>query len=91
MPRPKLLVPNASLNVHIDPGLKARVDELLYSELEERVPHGAYQRFFNLLLSQALSSRSFDLAPFLGIDPGVAVIRATPEVIARLKAHLEQK
>jgi hypothetical protein len=91
MARPKSLTASSPLNVHIDAGLKARMDAALYSELEERVPHGAYQRFFNLILTQALSFKALDLAPFLGTDPGVAVVRGTPEVINALKAHLEQR
>lgn len=91
MPRPKSLNPAVPLTTHIDAGLKAKLDTILYSELEERVPHGAYQKFFNVMLTQALSSVKLDLSPFIGTNPGEAIVRGDPASIARLKAHLEQK
>ena len=90
MPRPKSLVPTAALNVHLDAGLKAKLDQTLYSELEERVPHGAYQKFFNLTLTQALTFARLDLAPF-GTDPGVAVVRGPADVVNALRGYLEGK
>lgn len=91
MPRPKKLNPSIPLNVALDAGLKARLDQVLYSELEERVPFGAYQKFFNLILTQALTSSRLDLSPFLGTNPGETIVRGDPASIERLKAHLEQK
>lgn len=91
MPRHKSLNPSASLNVHFESSLKAKLDALLYSELEERVPHGAYQRFFNLFLTQALLHKALDLAPFIGTNPGEAIVRGDPGAIERLKTHLEQR
>ena len=91
MPRPKLLSPIAPLKVHIDADLKTRLDAVLFSELEERIPQGAYQRFFNKFLTQALTFKPLDLAPFLGTNPGEAIVRGDPNTIARLIAHLEQK
>ena len=91
MGRPKLLIPASSLNIHIDAGLRAQLDKTLYSELEERVPHGAYQRFFNLIITQALTFKRLDLAPYLGTDPGAVTVRGDPASIARLIAFLEKK
>ena len=91
MGRPKLINPTVALNVHLDARLKARMDEVLFSELEERVPFGAYQKFFNLILTQALTFKTLDLAPFLGTDPGTAIVRGETSVVERLKAHLEQR
>lgn len=91
MPRPKLLSPTANIRVCIDARLKAQLDAVLWSELEERVPLGNYQKFFNRLISRALSEKRLDLAPYLGTDAGAAVIHAVPEVIDALKRHLEQR
>ena len=91
MPRPKLINPTEVLNVRVDAGLKARLDALLFSELEERVPFAAYQKFFNRVLTQALLFQRLDLAPFLETDPGAAIVSGDAAVIARLKAHLEQR
>jgi hypothetical protein len=38
--------------LHIPEDLKARLDLLLWSDLEQRVPLGAYQRLFIELLNQ---------------------------------------
>lgn len=90
MPRPKSLTPISPLNVHIDAGLKARLDALLYSSLEDRVPHGAYQRFFNFIISRTLSEKNLDLSPFLQTQPGTAVVRGEPETIEALRNLLEK-
>lgn len=90
MPRPKSLTPSAELRIAISQDLRTRLDEMLFSELEDRVPHGAYSRFFNLMLTQVLIFKTLDLSPFLGTNPGEAIVRADPATLTRLKAHLEQ-
>lgn len=76
-------------NLHLPETLRARLDIELFSELEGRVPHGAYQRFFSERLVEHFNSKRLDLAPFLGTEPGAAVVRGPAEIIDRLKSHLE--
>lgn len=91
MPRGRrpLVEPTVATNLHLPESLRTRLELELFSELEGRVPHGAYQRFFSERLVEHFSSKALDLSPYLGTDPGVAVIRGKPEVLEALKNHLE--
>ena len=66
MPKPKSIDPGISKNISIPASLVAQVDDLLFSDAEGRVPHGAYSRLFTMLLRKWLS----DLPP--------PEVRATP-------------
>lgn len=81
--------PTISKDIHFDARLITQLDLLLYSEVEERVPRGAYQRFFNSLLVNYFETKSLDLGPYVGSLPGEAVIRGRPETIDRLVGVLE--
>ena len=50
MPKPKLLDPGVSKNISIPQSVVEQVDALLYSQIESRVPHGAYSRLVTMLL-----------------------------------------
>lgn len=91
MPRGRrpLIERTIATNLHLPETLRTRLDLELFSEVEGRVPHGAYQRFFSERLVEYFSSKRLDLAPYLGTEPGSAVIRGTPEVLDHLKLHLE--
>ncbi len=43
---------------------RTRLDLFLYSELEQRVPQGAYQNFFLERIREFFESRRLDLTPF---------------------------
>lgn len=58
MPRPKRAVPNVTKELSLPPDLVARVDLELYSELEDRVPHGAWQQLLIVLLTNWLATRA---------------------------------
>lgn len=62
MPRP--LAPSRPLEVAIDPALRAKLDALLFSESEGRIPYGAYAKFFNRALRALLDYETLDLRPF---------------------------
>jgi threonine synthase len=52
MPRPKQTIPSTFRNIAIPQPLADKLDLHLYSELEERIPTGAYKEFFSNLLVQ---------------------------------------
>jgi hypothetical protein len=86
--RPPSIRRSRPLNVHLDEELLTRVDILLFSELESRVPKGAYQKLFNSLLTQWLDQRELDLAPYLGSLPGEHLVLGHAETLAALNQHL---
>ena len=89
--RPPLIERPTQLCVSLPETERARLDLHLWSEVEGRVPKGAYQSFLVARLREFFSWRSLDLAPFLGSLPGERIIRGSPETIAALEAALLQQ
>lgn len=54
MPRPKKAIPMISKHFQIEGPLHDQFEILLYSELEGRVPHGAWSALINQLLRERL-------------------------------------
>jgi len=83
-------IPSQPLNVALPLPLYTKLGAHLYSELEMRVPHGAYSRFMIDLLQLHFAQRELDLAPFVNAPPGAFVIKGSPEAINALTVKLEQ-
>ena len=79
------------LNLALPESVRAQLDLLLFSEIEQRVPKGAYQQFFAARIREFFSDRGLDLAPYLGSLPGERTVRGSPETIASLEAALKGK
>lgn len=82
--------PTSSINLHLPETLRARLDLILFSELEGRVPKGSYLRFFSSRLVEFFEFRTLDLAPYLSALPGTHVVSARPATLDALRAALEQ-
>lgn len=89
MKRPNA-IPSQPLNVALPLPLYTKLGAHLYSDLEGRVPHGAYSRFMIDLLQGYFAQKALDLAPFAGTAPGGTVVTGTPEAIMVLRKLLEQ-
>lgn len=87
MPRPKSLDPGISLHTKIPESLHSKLTLLLWSELENRVPAGAYQSFICSRIREFLDHRRLDLAPY-GFPPGYFV-SGPPEMIDALERKLK--
>ena len=83
--------PTSSINLHLPETLRARLDLILFSELEGRVPKGAYLRFFSARLVEFFAHRTLDLAPYLNALQGVHVVSGKPETLAALQAALTKE
>ena len=81
MARPPSSIPMVRQNLTIPAEMAARIDLLLFSELEGRVPQGAYQTFFTRLLREYFESNELDLTPY-GLA-GMSV-RGNPYTLAKL-------
>lgn len=57
MPRPKLIDRPRRLEIHVPSSLYDRLRTELYSEVEGRVPHGAFTELFGVLASRWLEDR----------------------------------
>lgn len=83
-------IPSKMLNLAIPMDLHAKLTAHLYSELEQRVPLGAYQYLICNLLREYFGGAQLDLAPHLGSTPGALLVRGTKESIEALRLHLER-
>lgn len=83
------IIPSKQLNVALPLPLMVRLSTHLYSDLEGRVPHGAYSRFLIDLLQVHFAERALDLAPYTGSAPGTLQVTGTPEAIAALTKVLQ--
>lgn len=90
MPRPPAIRPTSAINTHLDEELRTRLDLKLFSEVEGRIPTGAYKRFFETQIRKFFSFRQLDLAPFVGSQPGERLVEGPEETIELLKSYLER-
>ena len=67
-----------------------KVDKLMYSEYEQRVPHGTYQKFFTQLLREYFRHERLDLFPWLNCLPSEHVIGAEPATIRLIRDALNR-
>jgi len=90
MSRPPAITPNSVLNLAVPAHLRKRLDEYLMSEVEGRVPKGAYMAFFAERLREYFTHHPLDLAPYLGSVPGEHLVTGPLSTIAALQQHLEK-
>lgn len=82
MPRKPAVTPNKHLHTTIPADLAARLDLLLWSELENRVPQGAYQDFICNAIRDFFNKRTVDVSPYLpDTSPGQHFITATSDTL----------
>ena len=84
--RPDVIRP-IKLTTTIPEDIRAKLDLHLYSELEGRVPKGAYQQFLVSRIVEFFGSRSLDLGELAGL-PTSAVVRGSPAAIELLSQLL---
>lgn len=89
MPRRPSFTKGPPLNLALPIDERARLDLHLFSQVEGRVPHAAYQAFFTARLKDYFESRRLDLAPYLNCPSGSCVVSGTPAVIEQLERVLE--
>ncbi len=84
MPKPANPTPSRSINLHLPADLAMKVSLHLFSELDGRVPQGAYARFFIPLIKQYFAAAHLDLAEWTGAEPGAQMVSgeaATLEIL----------
>lgn len=91
MPRRPNLNPTERMHVRLPADLAQKVELLLFSDLEGRVPYGAYQAFITQRLVEFFEDKPLDLGPYLGTLPGEAVVRGKTGVVHKLMTHLKEK
>lgn len=73
MPRPPNIIPSLPLHVMLPQDVRGQLDLLLYSEVEGKVPLGAYQAFLVRKIREERTWKRLDLAQF-GFTEGNFVV-----------------
>jgi len=81
--RQPLITRPTTLHMHIPEGIRARLDLYLHSDLEGRVPKGAYQAFFSERITEFFNQEEFVL-------PNGEKVRGSADAIALINALLEE-
>lgn len=90
MTRRSNVIPSIKMSLWVPEDLRARLDLILFSDLEGKVPFGAYTTFYAEMLRARLDSVELDLSPFVGSQPGALTLRGSPQAIEKLKDLLRQ-
>ena len=87
MRRPDVIRP-IKLTTTLPEDIRVKLDLHLFSDLEDRVPKGAYQKFLIDRIQEFFDSRPLDIGPICSL-PTSAVIRGSPSVIKLLEQILQ--
>jgi len=88
MPAPRALIRTQLLHVAVPEPDLARLQLHLFSDLEQRVPKGAYQSWIVERIREFFGWRALDLAPWADSPPGAYVVRGEPATIEALRKTL---
>lgn len=89
MPKPKNIVPSHYLNVAIPLPTFTKLVMHLNSDLEGRVPHGAFSKFLTELLEGFFTEAHVDLSAYdPGLPPDLYILRGPSEAIRVLERKL---
>jgi hypothetical protein len=83
-------IPSVPLTTALPEDVHGRLTLHLFSDLEGRVPHGAYSAFIISRTREFFDHKRLDLAPWLDSTPGAFVVSGPLETLIALKRKLEQ-
>jgi len=87
MPAPRNAIPSVRQEAWLPQDVYTKASLYLYSEVEGRVPKGAWKRFFTSLVRGFFDQSHLDLEPYLGVEGSVS---GSAEMIALLRERLER-
>lgn len=91
MPRPRNAVPARKIHISLPGDIGTRLDLLLYSVSEQRIPFAAHQRFILARILEFFNWRRLDLAAYIPNMEADSTVSGDPATIERLKKALEKK
>jgi hypothetical protein len=91
MARPRNIVRPVSLRTTFPEDIRGRLDLYLWSDVENKVPQGAYQQFLISRIREFFEDASLDIGPWLAPVEPPMLIRGSPRAIDALTTYLEQK
>lgn len=87
MPRNPDIVRPVRLHTTLPEDLRAKLDLYLFSNVEGRVPNGAYRRFIEERIVEFFSRSQLEIGKYTGATE--ELVFGSPEVIEHLKQYLE--
>lgn len=91
MGRPKNALESDALLVRLPAEEAAMLRMHLYSDLEGRIPRGAFRDFFAARIREFFKAETLDLSPYFGLPPCSALVRCAPETAALIRTTLEKR
>lgn len=84
MPRPKQITPKVHLHITISADLREKLDKAVWSELEQRIPAGALQKFIEERLREYFSFQKLEVGNYIIGGKTVYGDAATLELLREL-------
>lgn len=91
MPRPRNASPSRKLHVALPGDVWPKLDLFLHSEVEQRIPFAAYQKFLVERVREFFNRASLDLALYFPEMPPGTIVYGPRAVIELLKTELESQ
>jgi hypothetical protein len=89
--KPRSIIRPISLRTTFPEDTRAKLDLYLWSELEGRVPQGAYQRFLVARIREFFEDANLDIGPWLEPTSPPMIVRGSPLTIDALASWLDFK
>ena len=89
MSRRPALTPSVKLTTMIPADIHAQLSLLLWSDLEGKVPIGAWQRWICERAQEYMTQKHLDLSPFCGEPAGAFIVRGNAFAISLLEELLK--
>ncbi len=84
MPRPKQITPKVHLHITLSADLGEKLDKAVWSELEQRIPAGALQKFIEERLREYFSFQKLEVGNYIIGGRTVHGDAATLELLRKL-------
>jgi hypothetical protein len=89
MARRPSIIRTVKLTTTIPEDIHAKLSLFLFSELEGRIPPGAFQAFITARTREYFEEARLDLAPYVGSNSGDFIIHGLPGAIDILERKLQ--
>lgn len=87
MPRPKQIIPKVHLHITISADLREKLDKAVWSDLEQRIPAGALQKFIEERLREYFSFQKLEVSNYI---LGGRTVYGDPDTLELLRNFMNE-
>lgn len=91
MPRPRNALPAKRVHLHLPGDVWPKLEIYLFSEMEQRVPFGAYQDFVTKRIREYFEWASLDLSEFFPHVPPGNILKGPKELVDLVRTELKER